>query len=426
MLINMLNKPDLAHGGVRVWLGGKGGALPSMAGKPAPFAGEGPLSGSIPSTLTELLHSVPVPRKYHLSDTAALGITTRAVRRGKGLPPLMAAAAAERVAVDATALLTAVRSKKKNRAERLGVLETLLRSYLDPRTHAAATADLEFYSGDSTPKFRDDGKAGTLLAQQGAERMGVALRRVAAVYDARGNGPGDVAGTITGDHDSRVTDYTKICVGVDSAVAPGVGDIAAMTLDELAKVAQAHVAAVGRRYILRRFTPEECLALQGFPVDHCDVPHGRARLSDADARELLAFHAAEGRRYTIGQIKAMVPDTARYRTAGNSMAVPCLKRIMHGVEAHAGYRLRRLWQGRFHEGAATGFHERVHQLRAQGVPHFEALERCAEERGVRIQRLPKGVDAQKILEERGRRLEDLWNGKAVSAPDEYSALRCLA
>lgn len=209
----------------------------------------------------------------------------------------------------------------------------------------------------------------------------------------------------------EITDYTKICIGFDPAVEPGVGDIAAMTLDELAKVAQAQVAGVGRRYILRRFTPQECLALQGFPVDHCDVPHGRARLSDADARELSAFHAAEGRRYTVRQIKAMVPDTARYRTAGNSMAVLCLKRVMHGVEANAGYRLRRLSGGRFHGGAAAAIHERIHQLRAQGVPHFEAPERCAEERGVQIRRLPKGVDAQKILEERGRRFQEMWSGK---------------
>ena len=34
-----------------------------------------------------------------------------------------------------------------------------------------------------------------------------------AVFDARGNGDGKTVPTITGDHESRVTDYTAICVG---------------------------------------------------------------------------------------------------------------------------------------------------------------------------------------------------------------------
>ena len=32
------------------------------------------------------------------------------------------------------------------------------------------------------------------------------------VYDARGNGDGETAPTITGDHENRVTDYTGLCV----------------------------------------------------------------------------------------------------------------------------------------------------------------------------------------------------------------------
>ncbi len=36
---------------------------------------------------------------------------------------------------------------------------------------------------------------------------------VVCVYDARGNGDGKIVPTITGDHGSRVTDYTALCVG---------------------------------------------------------------------------------------------------------------------------------------------------------------------------------------------------------------------
>ena len=33
------------------------------------------------------------------------------------------------------------------------------------------------------------------------------------VFDARGNGGGSIAPTITGDHQNRITDYTAIVVG---------------------------------------------------------------------------------------------------------------------------------------------------------------------------------------------------------------------
>ena len=35
---------------------------------------------------------------------------------------------------------------------------------------------------------------------------------IVKVYDARGNGGGDICPTITGDHQNRITDYTAIVV----------------------------------------------------------------------------------------------------------------------------------------------------------------------------------------------------------------------
>lgn len=42
--------------------------------------------------------------------------------------------------------------------------------------------------------------------------MGASKAPIVAIYDARGNGGGDIAPTITGDHENRVTDYTAIVV----------------------------------------------------------------------------------------------------------------------------------------------------------------------------------------------------------------------
>lgn len=40
------------------------------------------------------------------------------------------------------------------------------------------------------------------------------VHAVAYVYDARGNGNGDLSPTITGDHQNRITDYTAIVLEV--------------------------------------------------------------------------------------------------------------------------------------------------------------------------------------------------------------------
>ena len=48
------------------------------------------------------------------------------------------------------------------------------------------------------------------------------IDRPAVVYDARGNGDGKTAPTLTGDHESRITDYTGVvCEKITSQVRGG-------------------------------------------------------------------------------------------------------------------------------------------------------------------------------------------------------------
>ena len=42
--------------------------------------------------------------------------------------------------------------------------------------------------------------------------MGASKAPIVAIYDARGNGGGDIAPTITGDHNAHISDYTAIVV----------------------------------------------------------------------------------------------------------------------------------------------------------------------------------------------------------------------
>lgn len=94
------------------------------------------------------------------------------------------------------------------------------------------------------------------------------------VYDARGNGDGTVAPTLTGDHQNRVTDYTALCVDRPQ-----------------------------RKYIVRRLTPNECARLQGFPDWWTDGVEGS--------------------------------DSAKYKMWGNGMALPCMVYVLGGIDRFA-------------------------------------------------------------------------------------------
>lgn len=105
----------------------------------------------------------------------------------------------------------------------------------------------------------------TLLAHLAVEPRDI------VVYDARGNGDGQIVPTLTGDHESRVTDYTALAVFLEKL----------------------------RRYIVRRLTPLECCRLQGFPDDWESGVEGS--------------------------------DSARYKMWGNGMALPCVLYVMEGI-----------------------------------------------------------------------------------------------
>lgn len=156
------------------------------------------------------------------------------------------------------------------------------------------------------------------------------------VFDARGNGDGQIVPTITGDHENRVTDYTALAVGNgqlnqiymtdtagtlmcshdqqmicafmggQGAKAGGIGY--SETVSPTLKAAPsgnntvpdiAYWLKKARRYFVRRFTPLECCRLQGFPDWWEDGVSGS--------------------------------DSARYKMWGNGMALPCVLYVMEGI-----------------------------------------------------------------------------------------------
>ena len=312
-------KPSVSAVGVKIWTIDKKGRLP---GENAPHAGEGPLAGSRPCDIRDILPKTQVPDRYHVQAQCSLGTRNRAAISEKPVEPFLAAALDECVAADAVRLLAKerkdteralakgkkpVREIEENAARRLSTLRSCLLGYLDPASYAGALTDAK-------------GDHDVFYARKTHDRHGRAV--VSATLTARGGrAPQDLVVTRIGGDPAAPADTTE-----------GIAD---MSLDDLAAYAQAEVRRIGRRFVLRRFTPFECLRLMGFAADHCMAPSTkhRRKLSNRDAEQLIAFHAAEGRIYTREQLQSFVPDAEQYKAAGNSIAIPCMTRILGAAEA---------------------------------------------------------------------------------------------
>ena len=162
------------------------------------------------------------------------------------------------------------------------------------------------------------------------------------VYDARGNGNGKTVPTITGDHQSRITDYTAVVLGEEKGCTWDGGQISSTLTANNANGAQRmpdkenfnavltppieclevgwmsaleekSSALLARQYkdppiindkvkrsIVRRLTPMECERLQGFPDDWTSIGE---------------WVDSKGKKHKEA-------DTPRYKALGNSIALP--------------------------------------------------------------------------------------------------------
>ena len=134
---------------------------------------------------------------------------------------------------------------------------------------------------------------------------------VVEVYDARGNGNGKTVPTITGDHESRVTDYTAIVTEPKDCLTPWDnqarriysenGTFPALAAREKAGQNQQSVLTETEiRWIVRRLTPTECERLQGYPDGWTDIGE---------------WVDTKGKKHKPA-------DSPRYKALGNSIALP--------------------------------------------------------------------------------------------------------
>jgi DNA (cytosine-5)-methyltransferase 1 len=168
-----------------------------------------------------------------------------------------------------------------------------------------------------------------------------------SIYDARGNGNGTVANTMTGDHQNRVTDYTSLvceptyciqgnCIDrADTAGCNGKGwtENVSYTLNTIDRPAVSCVDVgffnsyeekattllarmykdppIVNKHIVRRLTPLECERLQGFPDGWTDIGD---------------WIDSKGKTHKAS-------DSPRYNALGNSIALPYWKVLLKRISA---------------------------------------------------------------------------------------------
>lgn len=175
-------------------------------------------------------------------------------------------------------------------------------NYINPVCYAATTEPNMVICDDCSPAIRSrDYKDPNIVC-----------------YDARGNGDGVTSPTITGDHNSRVTDYTAITlqgntiVGADLYNGTLTGD-KAVTLTTATGQGGANTgpSVIEKivRWIVRRITPTECERLQGYPDGWTD---------------LGAWVDSKGKIHKPA-------DTPRYKALGNSIALPQWYYVLGGI-----------------------------------------------------------------------------------------------
>lgn len=130
------------------------------------------------------------------------------------------------------------------------------------------------------------------------------------IFDARGNGNGKTVPTITGDHESRITDYTTIVTEPEDCLTPWDnqarriysenGTFPALAAREKSGGNQQAVLIKKIRWIVRRLTPTECERLQGYPDGWTDIGE---------------WMDTKGKKHKAA-------DSPRYKALGNSIALP--------------------------------------------------------------------------------------------------------
>ena len=148
----------------------------------------------------------------------------------------------------------------------------------------------------------------TLPASMGLGGGYVPMVTERKIFDARENGDGQIVPTITGDHESRITDYTAIAIerktfNEQSFSHYKESDKCSTLKAKAGNIGNGSECLIGEktiRWIVRRLTPVECERLQGYPDGWTDIGE---------------WTDSKGKKHKYA-------DSPRYKALGNSIALP--------------------------------------------------------------------------------------------------------
>ena len=203
----------------------------------------------------------------------------------------------------------------------------------------SAVYALENHPSDGRCNISDDGIVQTLRSRMGTgggnAPMCMTMQAIGAndykepqvVYDARGNGDGNTAPTLTGDHQNRVMDYTAITYQQTTGPLMANSHPGSYTGQDayndmlLAKALRAsgsdpqredHATYPITKSLVRRLTPLECERLQGYPDGWTDLGE---------------WTDSKGRAHQTS-------DSARYKALGNTIALPPWRFVLGRLNAY--------------------------------------------------------------------------------------------
>lgn len=264
-------------------------------------------------SLLSWILQVDVPEKYYLSAKACRGILTRASRRGKKLQELLETALLEMIEWWASrggqAYTLKIRSGCAGggkgalvQTEKTGTLSTLQDQTLFQPVYCLA--------GNIIDRSETAGANGSGVKENQSYTLNTVDRPAVAykVFDARGNGDGKTVPTITGDHESRVTDYTAIITERQTFSEQSYSyykksDKCSTMKAKAGNVGNGSECLIAEKtihWIVRRLTPTECERLQGYPDGWTDI----GEWTDTKGK------------------KHKAADSPRYKALGNSIALP--------------------------------------------------------------------------------------------------------
>lgn len=264
-------------------------------------------------SLLSWILQVDVPEKYYLSAKACRGILTRASRRGKKLQELLETALLEMIEWWASrggqAYTLKIRSGCAGggkgalvQTEKTGTLSTLQDQTLFQPAYCLA--------GNIIDRSETAGANGSGVKENQSYTLNTVDRPAVAykVFDARGNGDGKTVPTITGDHESRVTDYTAIITERQTFSEQSYSyykksDKCSTMKAKAGNVGNGSECLIAEKtihWIVRRLTLTECERLQGYPDGWTDI----GEWTDTKGK------------------KHKPADSPRYKALGNSIALP--------------------------------------------------------------------------------------------------------